>query len=189
MTTPFYGAADAELFAVGRADAHQPGRVIAELDQRLPDGLILDVSAGDGFLAQALTNRRRTVVPVERPAVDRRRGGLPSVGARPHQLPFWDGTLTGAYATQASPDDGVFDPELLLAELHRTVRRGGPLVVIATLGPEGTRAAIEGWTAHGFECEVVDTAFSADRPYRFGVFTAPSRGIAHGSGNSAVTPR
>ncbi len=189
MTTPFYGAADTELFAGGRADGQQPGRVIAELDQRLPDGLILDLAAGDGFLAQALTNHRRRVVPVARPALGRRPVGLPSVGARPHQLPFWEGTLTGAYATQVTPGADGVDAELLVAELHRAVRRGGPLVVVATLGPEDDRGTIDGWTTHGFECEVVDTAFAADRPYRFGVFTAPSRGSTPATGTGGVTPR
>lgn len=178
MTTPFYGADDAALFAVGRLGPGPPGRVIAELDQRLPDGLVLDVRAGDGFLAQALTTRTRTVLPVTATSGERRPAGPPpAVLAHAHELPFGTGVVAGACAALVNASDARgFEPTVLLAELHRTVRRGGPLVVVARFGANGPAEAIDPWTSSGFECEVVDTTLSSEQPLRYGVLTAPSRG-------------
>ncbi len=145
------------------------GKVAAAVGRRLPArGTVLDVGAGDGHIARRLTTRSRRVVPVE-PALGMiaQGGPLPWVRADAERLPFAPGSLDAAYATWAYffPDHHDITPGL--AELHRVVRPGGPLLVADNVGGDEFTALAappiaadpEVWAAHGFECEVVETAF------------------------------
>lgn len=165
---PFYGAEQPDLFAIERAAMDRPGKVIEALDRRLPDGLILDVGAGDGFTASRLMTDARTIVALEPAAgMIRRDRGLPWVRGDAERLPFADGTFGAAYATWAYFFSRDWDPSPGIAELHRVVRPGGPLLVVDNLGDDEftsltdrvIAADPEFWDERGFEAEEIDTVF------------------------------
>jgi SAM-dependent methyltransferase len=170
---PFYGAERPDLFAIERAAMDRPGRVTAAIDHLLPDhGLVVDIGAGTGFTAQQLSSPDRVVVPVEpaegmwRPDVP-----LPWVGASAAALPFATGAFDAAYATWAY---FFGDDECLpgLAELHRVVRAGGPIVIaqnagddeFTALSPRDITTDPAFFTARGFTHEVVATVFEFEQP-------------------------
>lgn len=166
---PFYGVEHPELFAIERAAMDRPGLVIDRLDHLLPGGTVLDVGAGDGFTAERLARAHREVVAVE-PAegmIDRSRA-LAWVQADAEALPFRDGAFDGAYATWAYFFSRGFDTTLGIAELHRVVRPGGPLVIAENLGgdefcalaPSDITADPAFWTSQGFSLEIIETEFS-----------------------------
>lgn len=166
---PFYGAEHPELFMIERASMDRPGRVIDRLNDLLPCGTVLDVGAGDGFTAERLTTRDRRVIAVE-PAssmIDRVRP-LAWVRADAEALPFRDGALDGVYTTWAYFFSRGFDPTPGIAELHRTVRAGGPLVIAENLGgdefcalaPSDITADPDFWAEQGFSLEVIETEFA-----------------------------
>jgi ubiquinone/menaquinone biosynthesis C-methylase UbiE len=166
---PFYGTDHPELFATERAAMDRPGLVIDRLNDMLPRGTVVDIGAGDGFTAERLATPNRTIIAVEpaRGMVDRIRP-LTWVRADAEALPFRDGSVDGAYATWAYFFSRGFDPTPGIAELHRTVRRGGPLVVVENLGedefcslaPSDISAVPAFWTKQGFTLEVIETEFS-----------------------------
>ena len=96
---PFYGADEPELFAIERESMDRPGHVTAALNRLLPDGLVIDVGAGDGFTAARVT---ATAVAVE-PATGMRRphAGVTFVGGEAEHLPFRANVFDGAYSTWA----------------------------------------------------------------------------------------
>ncbi len=166
---PFYGTEHPELFAIERAAMDRPGLVIDRLNDVLPRGTVLDIGAGDGFTAERLTRPDRTIIAVE-PAsgmIDRSRP-LAWVRADAEELPFRDGSVDGACATWAYFFSRGFDPTPGIAGLHRTVRRGGPLVIAENLGgdefcslaPSDISADPTFWTKQGFTLEVIETEFS-----------------------------
>jgi SAM-dependent methyltransferase len=164
---PFYGAANPRLFAIERAAMDPAGRVLAAIDGALRrDGLVLDVGAGDGFTALRLD---RDVVAME-PAEGMRRpgNGLRWVGGDAEHLPFADDAFSAAYSTWAYFFTGPgWDPSPGVAELHRVVRRGGPLVIVDNLGgdeftapmPQPAGADVDQWASLGFACTMIDTTF------------------------------
>ena len=166
---PFYGVEHPELFAIERVAMDRPGLVIDRLNHLLPGGTVLDIGAGDGFTAEHLTRPDRTVLAAEpaRGMIDRTRP-LAWVRADAEELPFRGGSMDGAYATWAYFFSRGFDPTAGIAELHRTVRVGGPLVIAENLGddefcalaPSDITADPTFWTRHGFTLEVVETEFS-----------------------------
>lgn len=144
------------------------GRVAERVGDLLPrQGLVLDVGAGDGATAERLAGGGRRIIALE-PVADR-------VGRRtPHadvtwvqgvagELPFADGSLDAAYAAGSYVDPASMDPSRGLAELHRVVRPGGPIVVVAA-----DDAPAAGW----FE----DRAFTVDASDGMLVATATSNG-------------
>jgi SAM-dependent methyltransferase len=165
---PFYGATNPALFATERAAMDRPGLVLAALDEVLPRGTVLDVGAGDGFTAARLSTATRAVIPLE-PAEGMRRpaSGLRWVGGEAEHLPFAARSFAGAYATWAYFFSRDWDPTPGLAELHRVVDRGGPLVVVENLGDDELTALAahditgdpEVWLGLGFELLEVDTVF------------------------------
>ncbi|MEJ7763476.1 MAG: class I SAM-dependent methyltransferase [Thermomicrobiales bacterium] len=170
---PFYGATDAGTFEIERRTMDRDGLVLAALDALLPGGVVLDTGAGDGFTAARLTRPDRRVVAIEPAAgmIDRRRD-LPWVRGAAQTLPFRDHSLDAAYATWAYffPDIGYGDSGL--AEWHRVVRPGGPLVVADNAGhdafsaldddPVETSRTRAWWTANGFREEIIETTFRFD---------------------------
>lgn len=172
---PFYGATDPDLFAIERAAMDREGRVVARLDALLPRrGRVLDVGAGDGFTARRLAGAGRHMVALEpAPGMIAQRADHPDVSfvqGVAGALPFADGSFDGAYATWAYFFPGSMDPSLGLAELHRVVRPGGPIVLVANAGDDeltglGTASGGEpaGWFAdRGFAVDVLDTTFAFD---------------------------
>ncbi|NIA24474.1 MAG: methyltransferase domain-containing protein [Gammaproteobacteria bacterium] len=114
------------------------GLVIEALAGTFPvEARVVDIGAGDGFVAERLTTPSRKVCPVE-PArgmlwTDRR---LNWVHAETGHLPFADGAFDAAYATWACFLSRNWDPEPGLRELHRVVRLGGPLLIVENLGSD-----------------------------------------------------
>lgn len=184
---PFYGVNNPELFAIERHAMDRPGRVIDRLDSLLPRGLVADIGAGDGFTAARLSRRDRKVLAIE-PAMGMidATSTLPWVQADAEALPFPGRSLDAAYATWAYFFSRGFDPSPGLAELHRTVRRGGPIVIadnagndeFCSLSPQDISADLSFWERKGFNVEVVETVFQfetaaeADRLFSF-YFGAP----------------
>lgn len=165
---PFYGANQPEMFAIERSAMDRPGRVIQHLDARLPTGRVIDVGAGDGFTAERLTSADRRIVPVE-PAkgMIRRDRSLAWVRADAEQLPFRDGSCAGAYSTWAYFFTRKWDPTRGIAELHRVVEPGGPLVVVDNAGDDefcalaatDITADIAFWESRGWATTIIDTEF------------------------------
>jgi SAM-dependent methyltransferase len=166
---PFYGAEHPGLFAIERAAMDHPGLVIDRLNELLPRGTVLDIGAGDGFTAERLTRRGRRVIAVE-PAsgmINQTRP-LTWVQADAEALPFRDGALDGGYATWAYFFSRGFDPTPGIAELHRTVRCGAPLVIAENLGgdefcalaPSDITADAAFWAKQGFSLEMIETEFA-----------------------------
>ena len=166
---PFYGATDPDLFAIERASMDRAGKVIRFLDVTLPqNGLVLDVGAGDGFTAQALTTPSRTVVALEPSAgMVRSERPLPWCRGQAQALPFADASFKGAYATWAYFFPGYHDISPGLSEIRRVTIAGGPIVVVdnaggdefTSLGGEKSVSDIDAWIKLGFEVVVIDTAF------------------------------
>jgi len=166
---PFYGVEHPDLFTIERAAMDRPGLVIDRLNRLLPGGVVLDIGAGDGFTAIHLTRSDRRIIAVEPAAgmIDQTRQ-LTWVRADAEALPLRDGSLDGAYATWAYFFSRGFDPTAGIAELNRTVRVGGALVIAENLGddefcvlaPSDITADPTFWTRQGFTLEVIDTEFS-----------------------------
>jgi SAM-dependent methyltransferase len=182
---PFYGAERPDLFAVERAAMDRPGRVVAALDRLLPDGIVADIGAGDGFTAERLTTPQRRVVAVE-PAAGMRRPDRPIawLAASAEALPFADASLAAAYATWAYFFSRDWDPSPGVKELDRCVRAGGALVIVDNLGddeftaPMSPQADPDYWAGQGFATEVIDTVFeftdAADAKALLDLYFGPS---------------
>ena len=135
---PFYGVDRPDLFAIERAAMDRPGKVIERLDRLMPAGAVADIGAGDGFTAARLARADRRMVAVEpaRGMIDTARH-LSWVQADAEALPFRDASLDGAYATWAYFfSRGPLDPSPGIAELHRSVRPGGPIVIVDNAGDD-----------------------------------------------------
>ena len=145
------------------------GKVIRLLDETLPDrGLVLDVGAGDGFTAKALTTPSRVVVALE-PSAGMVRAERPLRWCRgkAQALPFTDAAFEGAYATWAYFFLGYHDISAGLSEIRRVTKAGGPIVIVGNagddeftaLGGENSVSDIDVWMKLGFDIAFVDTAF------------------------------
>lgn len=165
---PFYGASDREMFALERAAMDRAGRVLAVLDEVLPDGRVIDIGAGDGFTATRLAGPRRTIVALE-PALGMipSGGGLPWVAGEAEALPFADECFDAAYATWAYFFPAVHEVAGGLAEARRVVRAGRPLVIVDNAGddefsamaPVDIAAPLDVWREAGFAIRIVETSF------------------------------
>ena len=173
---PFYGAAHRRLFDIERAAMDRSGRVLAALDELLPQrGLVLDVGAGDGFTAERLATRERTVIALE-PAEGMRRPERPILwtGGEAEHLPLHSASVDAAYSTWAYFFSRNWDPTPGLQELDRVVRPGGQIAIVDNLGddeftalapdPTALTADPEFWKGQGFDCTVIHTAFEFDSP-------------------------
>ncbi|GGI08342.1 GNAT family N-acetyltransferase [Egicoccus halophilus] len=154
-----------------RTASDPTGPVAACLDARLPlDATVLGIGAfADGALPARLQGRRRRVVALvagagdDRPTSDRPAGTV--VVGEAGQLPFADGSLDGAFATGDYFRPSTLDPSRGLAELHRVVRPGAPIVLVGSAGDDdvtgmcgGAGGEPLGWFAdRGFAVEVFDT--------------------------------
>jgi ubiquinone/menaquinone biosynthesis C-methylase UbiE len=114
--------------------------VAHDVVRRMPSGLVLDVGAGGGRLAEVLCGARRDVVAVDPSRsqarrVTRRRaegGGLRSVCASAGELPFRSGSFDGVVSCCALKHWP--DPIAGLIECARVIGPGAPILVIEVDG-------------------------------------------------------
>ena len=170
---PFYGANDPAMFAIERRCMDRDGTLIRRIDDLLPDGLVLDVGAGDGFTAQQLTRPGRTVIALE-PALGmiRRDRKLPWIRAGAPDLPIADNSMAGAYATWAYFFAGLTGVDAGLDALDRAVKPGGSIVIADNGGedeflglapnPPAFASDHDWWRERGFSVEIVPTVFRFD---------------------------
>ncbi len=166
---PFYGVARPDLFAIERRGMDRPGKVMQASDRLMPhDARVLDIGAGCGFTAEALSRSGRQVVAME-PAtgmIDHRRSLLWLQGDA-ECLPFRANTFKGAYATWAYFFPSLLDISTGLTEVQRVVALGGPIALVQNIGGDAFTALAPHnisedphvFATRGFALEVVETAF------------------------------
>ena len=82
-------------------------------------------------------------------------------------MPFADGSFDAGYATWAYFFSRDWDPDPGLRELHRVLRRGGPLLIVDNLGDDEFTALASHditadrayWQSVGFGCQPIATHF------------------------------
>lgn len=165
---PFYGGEHPRLFEIERRCMDADGKVIQFLHQHLPDGLILDVGAGDGFTAERLTTPHRTIIPME---PDEKMINLhkPLAWAKgvAQEIPFHTHTFAAAYATWAFFFDGIKDIDKGLNEIKRVVKPNGRIIIVdnggddefTALAPHNISSNQAWWQAQGFETHLIHTTF------------------------------
>ena len=99
---PFYGGANPRMFEIERRCMDRDGVVIRHLVEVLPKGFILDIGAGNGFIAGALRGDARRVVALEPDSkmIDRSKPLIWSRGVA-QSIPFRDDAFHAAYSTWA----------------------------------------------------------------------------------------
>jgi ubiquinone/menaquinone biosynthesis C-methylase UbiE len=167
----FYGAKNHRIFEIERRCMDRDGVVIRYLDVILPAGKVLDIGAGDGFIAASLTHANRLVVPLEpeHEMIDSSKF-LPWTQGVAQELPFKPCSFAAAYATWAYffPDIGHGDAGL--REVHRVVVPQGPIVVVdnaggdefCTLSDSDISSNSLWWRSRGFHRQVLTTSFKFD---------------------------
>lgn len=147
------------------------GKVIAHLDQILPNGFVLDIGAGNGFTAVRLTTPQRTIIPLE-PDPHMIDHTLPLVWAQgvAQAIPFHDNTFDAVYATWAFFFDDIADLEVGLQEAARILKDGGLLAIVDNAGndefcglaPRNIASNRDGWLVRGFEETILSTSYQFD---------------------------
>lgn len=165
----FYGSERPDIFGIERAAMDPEGLVVERLNQLLPKlGAILDVGAGDGFIAERLERPGRRIVAMEPSAGMRRpEKSIWWVGGEAEHLPFSNDSLDGAYATWAFFFSRYLDMRRGIDELRRAARPHAPLIIVENLGGDELSAYARGdssadpavWEREGFTCEELLTSF------------------------------
>lgn len=172
---PFYGARDRALFEIERRCMDRDGVILRHLDDLLPDGVVLDVGAGDGFTAERITGSRRRVVAAE-PARGMTEASrlLPWVRALAQALPFRPAAFDGAHATFAYFFPAIGHGEEGLLEIDRVLRPRAPFVFVDSAGDdeldslrnpgdvnrgESIASPRDWWHERGFRSTVIATSF------------------------------
>ena len=163
---PFYGSKNKELFAIERYAMDKGGKVIAALDKILPRGRVLDIGAGNGFTANRLAHNRLIVCVEPSPTLPDFSQPVTWVKATAETLPFHENYFDAAYSTWAYFLNGV-DMLPGLKAATSCIRDQGILAIVDNAGnDEFTSFASQPITAdcewfkkHGFEMEIIETAF------------------------------
>ena len=168
---PFYGGEHPHLFEIERRCMDRDGKVIRFLDQILPQGLVLDIGAGNGFTATRLIRPERFIIPLEPDArmIDH---SQPLVWAKgvAQAIPFHDGTFDAAYATWAFFFDGIADIMQGLNDAQRVVKLNGLLVIVdnagddefCALAPRNIASNRVWWKEQGFQETILHTSYRFD---------------------------
>ena len=167
----FYGSEYPGVFEIERRCMDRDGLVIRHLDRELPDGLVLDVGAGNGFTAVRLSSAARRVVALEPDAgmIDRK-ASLMWVRGIAQALPLVESTFDAAYATWAFFFEEMPGVGKGLDELNRAVKEGGRLIIVDNAGDDefsrlagksmgGNRAW---WRSRGFQETLIRTSYRFD---------------------------
>jgi ubiquinone/menaquinone biosynthesis C-methylase UbiE len=168
---PFYGGEHPRLFEIERRCMDRDGKVIEYLSQHLPDGLVLDIGAGNGFTAVRLATPTRTIIPLEPDPnmVDRQKPLAWAKGVA-QDIPFHDHTFQAAYATWAFFFTNIETIKQGLQEANRVVQPGGPILIVdnagddefCTLSPPNIASNRAWWQARGFQETIIHTAYRFD---------------------------
>ncbi len=147
------------------------GKVIAYLDEILPNGLVLDVGAGNGFTAMKLRSSNRTIIPME-PDAKMIDPSLPLAWAWgvAQDIPFHNAVFDAAYATWAFFFQGIKTFDEGLQEIKRVVKPGGLIAIIdnaggdefCALSPRNISSNADWWASLGFRTTIIKTAYKFD---------------------------
>lgn len=168
---PFYGGNYSDLFEIERRCMDREGKVIDYLNERLPNGFVLDVGAGNGFTAEKLQTDHRQIVAMEpdEKMVDLSKPLIWSKGVA-QQIPFHENTFDAMYSTWAFFFDGIPDLNEGLKEVERVVKPGGKIFIVDNYGedefcsysPRQISNNYSDWVKRGFDYEVIHTHFIFD---------------------------
>ncbi len=168
LVIPFYGGEYPRLFEIERRCMDKEGKVIEFLDHHLPPGFILDIGAGNGFVALQLSTAKRLVIPLEPDPrmIDAQKPLIWAKGVA-QDIPFHNATFDGAYATWAFFFDGIPTIEDGLHEVNRVVKSGGPILIIdnagddefCALAPRNIASNRSWWISRNFQVTIIPTSF------------------------------
>ena len=168
---PFYGGTEPKMFEIERRCMDRDGVVVRHLDEILPEGRVLDIGAGNGFVASALSGVARQVVALEPDPkmVDTEISLVWSRGVA-QAIPFHDNTFHAAYSTWAFFLPGIEDRLIGLAEASRVVKPNGPIVIVDNAGNDEFTALAnrplsddgQWYLDRGFEQTILLTSFRFD---------------------------
>jgi SAM-dependent methyltransferase len=168
---PFYGGLKPDLFEIERRCMDRGGKVIKYLDELLPNGIVIDVGAGNGFTAEKLMRKKRLVIPMEPDAkmIDFSKNLIWSNGVA-QSIPFHSNTFDAMYSTWAFFFDGITDIDEGLDEVERVVKDGGRIIIVDNYGndefcsfsPHNISSTVSQWVQRGFDYKVIDTEFIFD---------------------------
>lgn len=168
---PFYGGIKPDLFEIERRCMDRDGKVIQFLDSVLPNGVVLDVGAGNGYTAEKLIHENRIVIPMEpdEKMIDLSKNLARSNGVA-QSIPFHSNTFDAMYSTWAFFFDGIEDIDEGLNEIERVVKNEGLIIIVDNYGndefcsfsPHDISNSVSKWVERGFKYEVIDTEFVFD---------------------------
>ncbi|MBB4824977.1 SAM-dependent methyltransferase [Sporosarcina luteola] len=168
---PFYGGTRPDLFEIERRCMDRDGKVIQFLESNVPNGIVLDVGAGNGYTAEKLLTESRLVIPMEpdEKMIDQSKQLIWSNGVA-QSIPFHSNTFDGMYSTWAFFFDGISDIDEGLKEIERVVKNTGRIIIVDNYGndefcsfaPQDISSSVAAWVERGFDYEIIDTEFVFD---------------------------
>jgi len=162
---PFYGSQNQRLFAIERTSMDRQGKVIDFLNNHLPEGLVLDIGAGDGYTAKRITAAEVICLEPSTEIANFANNKIWTRGSAEH-MPFHDNYFDGAYSTWAYFLPGI-DKSRGLVEAERVVKGRGTLIVIGNAGgdefcslaPKPISEGPEFYLENGFSMSYIETTF------------------------------
>lgn len=163
---PFYGSKQHEMFAIEREAMDRHGVVLDFLNRELPEGLILDVGAGSGYMASRIRGNRQ-VICLEPSAgmMDRNISNIWIKGSA-ESIPFHDDYVDAVYSTWAYFLAGV-DKTRGLQEVERVLKPEGKIIIIDNAGDDEFTSFAdqiiagdeEFYREYGFQRQILESAF------------------------------